>query len=153
MIVGGWTATAVVFWFCRAWDARPPDRLWGAVLVVGTVVGAVIALVVIDVIRVRRDSVARPSEVHWSEFTPGFGAWFWGGLFVFALYHVLFRQPGINVVLGVVSAVSATPALAALFIVGRRSRVAAWLSPVVVAGLYLLAVRLWNLHFWFPVPS
>src|SRR4051812_25224952 len=59
MIAGGWAAMAAAFWFNPVWDARPPTQLWGAVLVVATGVGTVMALVAIDVVYVWRSSAAR----------------------------------------------------------------------------------------------
>lgn len=142
---------AAVFWFNPVWEARPPNQLWGAVLLVATGVWAVMALVVIDVVFVRRSSAARFDRNRLVGLALGAGAWLWGGLFDAVLAQLAFLgRPELRDVLGVMSAVSATPALVALIVVGRHSRVAAWLSPVVVGGLYLLAVCLWKIYFGLP---
>jgi hypothetical protein len=151
MIAGGWAAMAAAFWFNSVWDARPPTQLWDAVLVVATGVGTVMALVAIDVVHVWRGGAARLGRERLVGLALGAGAWLWGGLLDAALAQLAFLgRSGVRDVLGMMSAVSATPALVALIVVGRRSRVAAWLSPVVISGLYLLAVCLWKIYFGMP---
>ncbi|GAA4064277.1 hypothetical protein GCM10022214_17630 [Actinomadura miaoliensis] len=54
--------------------------------------------------------------------------------------------------LGVVSAVSATPVAAFLLWFGRRSPLCAHLTPVIIFGAYLLALRLWQPHEGLGVP-
>lgn len=170
MIAGGWAAiAAAMFWFNSA-GAKPSNRLWAAeTLTVLTVTVAVMTVVVVDARRAWRGNAARLDGVHLTGLALGGVAWFLGGLcgtlFYFAILHsdycggtgglVSFEcvnRPGpVLDVLGVVVAVAAAPAFACLVAVGRYSRVAAWLSPIVIVGLYLLAACLWEPHAGFGV--
>ena len=167
MIAGGWAAILAVF-------SLPTYKLgfptWATgTLIVGAVTGGVIALVTIESVLAWRGGAARFGKVNMCGLVLGGTAWFCGGVLASINYFVFLHShycgdEGIHSVdclqrpgpaleaFGVVSAVAATPALLALIIVGRRSRVAAWLSPVLIAGLYLLSTCLWEPHVGWGVP-
>src|SRR4051794_7737925 len=107
MIARGWAAMAAAVWFNPVWGARPPPQLWGAVLVVATGVGTVMALVAIDVVYVWRSSAARFDRDRLVGLALGAGAWLWGGLLDVVLAQLAFLgRSGVRDVLGVMSAVS-----------------------------------------------
>jgi hypothetical protein len=166
MIAGGWAAVLAVFCLPTYSLGFPT---WGTgTLIVGAVTGGVTALVTIEAVRAWRGDAAGPGRVPIGALALGVTAWFVGGLFTLINYSVYLRRycgngafgsveclhrPGPALeVFGDVSAVAATPALVALVIAGRRSRVATWLSPVLIAVLYLLAACLWEPHVGWGVP-
>jgi hypothetical protein len=167
MIAGGWAAILAMF-YLPTYTLGFPTWATGT-LIVAAVTGGVIVLVTIETVRAWRGGAARLGRVHMGGLVLGGTAWFCGGLLAFINYSVFLHshycggegfasfdclhRPGPALeAFGVVSAVAATPALLALIIVGRRSRVAAWLSPVLIAGLYLLATCLWEPHVGWGVP-
>ncbi len=170
MIAGGWAVIAAGFRLSPV-GAQPPGRQWhGGTLVVVTAVAAVVALVAIDAVRAWRRGQSRSGLVDRSGlFFFGPCAWLIGGLLE-SLHYVslacncggtggdssfecLHRPGSVMNTFGWLSVVSVTPLLVILFFAGRRSRVAAWLSPALIAGLYLLAACLWEPHTGLGVPD
>jgi hypothetical protein len=153
-----------------------PERMWGVAwgtktLAVAGVIGVMMALAMIDADRARCDNT-RVGIVQVSGLTLGVVAWLLGGLFnllVWILQFVYKDQCGgsggassfaclnrsglVLNALGVVASLSATLVLLVLFMRGRHSRVAAWLSPILVIGFYVLALSLWEPHVGLGVPS
>jgi hypothetical protein len=102
-----------------------------------------------------------PKVVHALAWLPGTCAWVIGGLFDLAVFGLAQidtctgtgfgsfacanRPVGALNTLGVLSAASATIA-GILLLTRARSRLSAWLAPVLIFGLYLLALRLWQPH-------
>lgn len=156
-------------------DSDPPAVLtsnvgWGAgTLAVVLVIAALIA-VMLTSDGTRRDDVPQSHDLRQTAVPLCLATWLLGGcfnLFVF-LVNVLplgdgtafcdsagngtfacENQPGPGlIVLGMASSFSATtPTLLSALIWARSgSRLSAWLSPVVVLALYLLALRLWLPH-------
>ncbi|MEO3828182.1 hypothetical protein [Actinomadura sp. B10D3] len=110
-----------------------------------------------------------PARGHGLRVGLGTAAWFAGGLysllrFVHAQADVC-RGSGawsfgcqnrsglLLTVLGLGFTASATLVLVALTIPDHRSPVSKWLSPVLILGLYLLALRMWMPHVGLGVPS
>jgi hypothetical protein len=182
---GGWTATTILFMMTLAtWSQtyEDSDRThmssvgWGVeTLAVAVVIGALITVLVRDVVRARRYASPRMSRAQVSGLVLCAGAWFFGGLFNLATFvfpvqvgrasgfcggqggagsfACLHRpSPGL-IALGVVLSLSATLMLGVLVLAGARSRLSALLSPVVIFGLYLLALRMWLPHEGFGVPN
>ncbi|GAA4095740.1 hypothetical protein [Actinomadura miaoliensis] len=155
-----------------------PDRMWGlgwhaGTLALAGVIAVLFALAMIDAGRAESDS-GRAESAYGGIGTAqrfglvlGVGAWLLGGLYTLAVWFVLgevcegggqgsfdcVHRPGpVLNVLGVAASLAPTLVLWVLFRKGRRSRVAAWLSPVLVIGLYALALLLWEPHIGLGVP-
>lgn len=168
MIVGGWAAILAVL---SLPTYTPGFPTWATgTAIVAAVTGGMIALVTIGSVLAWRGGAARLGKVHRGGLMLGGTAWFCGGVLASINYFVFLHseycggerihsldclhRPGTALeAFGVVSAVAATPALLALIVVGRRSRVAMWLSPALIAGLYLLSTCLWEPHVGWGVPS
>jgi hypothetical protein len=122
-----------------------------------------------------------PSTLDWVQrfgLTLCAGAWFFGGLITLTLYYFwvpynifsnvagdvcggsgglgsfecLHRPGRLLEGLGIAFSLIATPAAYALSQAGPRSRLRALLSPIVIFGLYLLALRMWQPHVGLGVP-
>ncbi|MDL4813533.1 hypothetical protein [Actinomadura opuntiae] len=144
---------------------------WGAgTLAVVAVIGLMTAVTVKDMRAVRRDGMALPIRNPRLDVALGACAWFLGGLF--SLLAFFFTQadacggeggewmfgcqnrPGALLnTLGLLFAASATPALIVLTMPANRSQLSRWSSPVLILGLYVLALRMWMPHVGFGVPS
>ena len=168
-VVGGWAATAVAWWLGATGGAEP-NRHWGArTLTVAALTTAVLALMVIEVARTWRREPDRfhPLDAAWMFL--GTCAWFLGGLVDLAIGFLgsedscsgtggegsfaCLNRPGQGLAgLGWLVTASATGVLVAMFWSGRRSRVAGWLAPALIVGLYVLAAVLWEPHAGFGVP-
>jgi hypothetical protein len=148
-------------WFAEDNEAHTP--YWGAVTATITVTTtAVIALMVADRVLARRDGVDVAGRGHLVGLVLAGIAWSTGGLlslfylvvkgdevtgsFTACSFAALNRPDPLVETLGYLLAFSTTPVLVALIVVGRRSRVVAWLSPALILGLYLLATHLWSPH-------
>ncbi|MGI5205639.1 hypothetical protein ACQEU6_29170 [Spirillospora sp. CA-108201] len=168
-IVAGWATITATTWLANVCNTEPDAdyryRLWFWVTLAEVLaLGALWALVVIDARRTRGVD-ARPSSVRVLGLMLGTGAWLLGGLWFFlggvlfggvALPHGIHCSlPGVHgqshclpvplgEALGLIIGLSSTPALAVLIAIGRRSPVAAWLSPVLIVGLFVLARLLWG---------
>jgi hypothetical protein len=152
-------------------DPAEPDRMWGVGWHAGTlalagVIAVVLALAMIDAGRAE-SADASVGAVQKVGLALGVGAWLLVGLFTLAVWLFLggvcegggrgsfecVHRPGpVLNVLGVAAALTPTLVLLVLFRKGHRSRVATWLSPVLVIGLYLLALLLWEPHIGLGVP-
>jgi hypothetical protein len=168
MIVGGWAA--ILATFCLPTYTLGFPTWADGTLIITAVTAALIVLVTIESIRAWRGGVTELGRVHLGGLMLGGTVWFVGGLLAAINYFVFLHaqycrgeglgsfncehRPGPTLeTLGIVSAVAATPALLALLVTGRRSRVAAWLSPALIVGLYLLATCLWEPHVGWGVRS
>ncbi|MEU6036068.1 hypothetical protein ABZ801_11735 [Actinomadura sp. NPDC047616] len=154
-----------------------PDRMWGlgwhaGTLALAGVIAVLFALAMIDA--GRASDAGRAESAYGGIGTAqrfglvlGVGAWLLAGLYTLAVWFVLrgvcedggrgsfecVHRPGpVLNVLGVTASLAPTLVLWVLFRKGRRSRVAAWLSPVLVIGLYALALLLWEPHIGLGVP-
>lgn len=143
---------------------------WGAgTLAVAAAVGPLVMMAVRDVRGVRHDGMPTPVRGQSLSVALGTAAWFVGGLF--SLLRFVHAQADVCVgggawsfgcqnrsgvllsVLGLGFTASATLVLVTLTIPDDRSPVSRWLSPVLILGLYLLALRMWMPHVGLGVPS
>jgi hypothetical protein len=128
-------------------------------LAVAIVICALIAVLAWDARRVPRDNP--PGERHRFAQWMGVGASVIGGLFNLVLivhaqsepctgtgfgsFECANRPGGFLLALGWLSTVAA-PLAGFRLLSAPRSRLSAWLAPVLIFGLYLLALRLWQPH-------
>ncbi|MEV6598499.1 hypothetical protein AB0M36_16725 [Actinoplanes sp. NPDC051346] len=173
-IAGGWAALVAVFVLLSGDALGGSFERWGLkTLVVAAVTGAVAALVVIDAVRTRRTRMwSRADRIaagHIVGQVLGGVAWLLGGLLALLAYATAVRdycsgtggnsfecmhRPGeLLSLLGVVVATAPTAVLVVLIALGRRSRVIAWLSPVLIVAAYVLAIQIWQPHEGFGVPE
>lgn len=167
-VAGGWVATPVVI--CVNLILRTPtDRWWPVVIALMlTAIGAMTAVAVTDIVNARRAGETQINPSRLSPLALASFVWLLGGFFALLSYigdvadacestatsdFDCLHRPGPALdALGIVTAISATPALAAVIIFGQRSRVAIWISPALVAGIYMLALFLWMPHVGLGVP-
>ncbi|MBO2456108.1 hypothetical protein [Actinomadura violacea] len=179
-VVGGaWVAVTALFvltvatWPTDSTDSdKPPFQAsslgWGLeTLAVVVVIGLMTAVAVMDMRAARRGGLSRP--IRSLEVALAACAWFLGGLFCLLTFFYTqadvcggggvwvfgcHNRPGplLNT-LGLIFAASATPALAVLTMPANRTRLSRWLSPVLILGLYLLALRMWVPHVGLGIPS
>lgn len=147
-------------------------------LAVMALIGALVAVVVKEAARWQDDG-SRENGAQVTGLMLTVAAWFFGGVVTLGLYmfsvpfNLFANVPGDICggssgagtfaclhrvgrtlhVLGIVSALSASPVAWASFWVMRRSRLSAGLAPVIIFGLYLLALRLWLPHEGLGVPD
>ncbi|MFC6882606.1 MULTISPECIES: hypothetical protein [Actinomadura] len=163
-------------------DERPfhvSSLAWAlGTLAVVALIGALVAVVVKESARWQDDG-SRENGVQVAGLMLTLAAWFFGGVVTLGLYmfnvpfNLFANVPGDICggsggagtfaclhrvgrtlhVLGVVSALLASPVTWASFWMMRRSRLAAGLAPVIVFALYLLALRLWLPHEGLGVPD
>ncbi|MBG0830170.1 hypothetical protein HS041_20610 [Planomonospora sp. ID67723] len=165
VVIGGWAAFAAAAaawrWFAQDNESRTP--YWGVVAGVITVaIAVVVTLMIVCGVRAGRADAGGSRGSSMPGRLLAVAAWLVGGLFAFfdlILQHdkrsgsgtgcsfESLNRPAPEVeALGGLLALSATPALVVLLIAARRSRVIAWLSPVLILGLYLLGMHLWEAH-------
>ncbi|MFF5262208.1 hypothetical protein ACFY4C_25000 [Actinomadura viridis] len=172
-IVGGWTTAAAMTLLAYVYtnETKQPYLMWiWVTLAVAVALAAVSILVAVDVRLTQKSGSANLYHLDnaggsVATFILLLGArvlCFFGGLLYFLWIDIAgiptpihCRFPGVDdevhclpidlgETLSVISAVAAIPALLILLWAGRTSRVAAWLSPAIILGLYVLARMLWG---------
>lgn len=154
-------SAAAWYWFARDPQLRTP--YWGAIrTAITATIAIVVTLMVADAVLARRGGADRVAKRHLSGLVLAVIAWLLGGLFTLfdavvqndkrsgtftgCSFAALNRpDPALESLAGLL-ALSATPMLIVLLVAVRRSRVAAWLSPALILGIYLLAVHLYEPH-------
>ena len=169
MVLGGWAAMAVALRLGMT-RVTAPNHQWALrTLGVAALVMVVMTIVVVDAVRGWRRGPVRfhPLDAIW--MLAGVCVWLLGGLIDVLLglldgddscsgtggssFECLHRAgPGLQA-LGGLMVLLATVVVAAMFWVGRRSRVAGWLAPALIVGLYALAVVIWEPHAGFGIPT
>lgn len=181
ILAGGWTAITFLFiTTLMTWPSAPADEppFTASSAVWALVTLAVMATVATLAVVAAKDAAQGRDDLAVGGLALGVVAWLFGGLVDLFLYEMLVpynflsdiagqicggsggagtfecvNRPGsVLEALGVVSAVSATPVAAFLLWSGRRSRLCAHLTPVIIFGAYLLALRLWQPHEGLGVP-